>query len=69
MQGFRPLLLIPYDRDWETILLQHWVLQQCKDINPEVWKHIRPGMFIMHIANLHLFINDYYMLFGAKSDG
>ena len=46
-----------------TVLLQHWVLNELRAIDNK-WNMIIPGSFTMHITSLHLFVNDYYQLFG-----
>lgn len=42
-----------------TIRLLHWVLTECRRINPEVWKNVQMGKFVMQITSLHMFINDF----------
>ncbi len=46
-----------------TIRLLLWVLDYCRAQNPEVWKDVVPGQFIMHITSLHMFVSDYQMMF------
>jgi len=48
-----------------TVRLLLWVLERCREINPE-WKDVKPGLFVMQIGSLHIFRNDYQMLFGDK---
>lgn len=42
-----------------TIRLLHWILTECRRINPEVWKNVQMGKFVMQITSLHMFINDF----------
>lgn len=42
-----------------TLRLLHWVLTECRRINPEVWKNVQMGKFVMQITSLHMFINDF----------
>jgi len=46
-----------------TVRLALWMLEECRKINPE-WKDVKPGLFVMQIGSLHIFRNDYRMLFG-----
>lgn len=49
-----------------TVRLVLWVLQQLRRISPNVWQLVRPGTFSMWIGSLHIFINDYNLLYGNK---
>lgn len=49
-----------------TVRLLLWVLEACRRIDDR-WKDVEPGLFIMQIGSLHIFRNDYQMLFGNKS--
>lgn len=49
-----------------TVRLALWVIAQCRDIDPR-WKSVVPGRYVMQIGSLHIFRNDYNMLFGARS--
>jgi thymidylate synthase len=49
-----------------TVRLLLWVLEQCRGIDPEYWNKVVPGKFLMQIGSLHVFRNDYQMLFGNK---
>lgn len=51
-----------------TIRLGLYILERCKDINPEVWKGVVPGTFVMNITSLHMFINDYILLFKHRPE-
>jgi hypothetical protein len=42
-----------------TIRLLHWVLTECRRINPEAWKNVQMGKLVMQITSLHMFINDF----------
>jgi hypothetical protein len=46
-----------------TVRLVLWMLQQLRRIAPNTWQLIRPGTFSMWIGSLHLFINDYNLLY------
>lgn len=45
-----------------TLRLQLWILNRCREINPDIWNHVKPGFFQMHITSLHMFINDVHPL-------
>lgn len=47
-----------------TVRLLLWVLDECRKLNPEVWNDVKPGKFTMHITSLHMFVNDYRMVYG-----
>lgn len=49
-----------------TVRLQLWVIEQVRKINPD-WNDVTLGKFIMSIQSLHLFRNDYTMLFKGHS--
>lgn len=38
-----------------TILLQLWVLEQCRLVDPQGWNDVDLGTFRMHITSLHMF--------------
>lgn len=48
-----------------TARLLLWVLQRTRQLNPE-WKDVEPGRFNMQIGSLHVFRNDYTLLFRNK---
>lgn len=48
-----------------TVRLLLWVLDRCAE-RDDRWKEVQPGRFNMQIGSLHVFRNDYTMLFGAK---
>ena len=41
-----------------TIRLLLWVLDRCRERNPDVWSGIAPGTYSMHCTSLHVFEND-----------
>ena len=41
-----------------TIRLLLWVLEGCKTINPDAWRYVTVGNFMMHCTSLHVFAND-----------
>lgn len=45
-----------------TVRLQRWILERLHVNNPEMWKNVLPGQFIMHITSLHCFIGDHTLL-------
>jgi hypothetical protein len=49
-----------------TARLNLWMLDQLKEFGEHspVWQNVQPGMFVMHIASLHMFVNDYHQCFG-----
>lgn len=59
-------LIRHYNDDcYMAVRLLLWVLDRCRERNPDVWKDIRPGIYSMHITSLHMFRNDYLQLKGA----
>lgn len=48
-----------------TARLVIWVIQQARRLDPR-WDVVEPGRFNMQIGSLHVFRNDYQMLFGKK---
>lgn len=51
-----------------TVRLLLWVLERCKALDPR-WEEVVPGKFVMQIGSLHIFRNDYVMLFGRGTQG
>lgn len=54
------------DDIYMAIRLLLWVLDRCREINPQVWADVTPGYYAMHATSLHIFKNDYIQMFGAK---
>ncbi len=48
-----------------TTRLLLWVLNRCRDRDPR-WNDVNPGKFYMQIGSLHVFRNDFQMLFGGQ---
>lgn len=48
-----------------TARLALWVIEQCRELDPR-WASVVPGKFVMQIGSLHIFRNDYHVLFGKK---
>lgn len=48
-----------------TARLLLWVLNECRKVDDR-WNDVLPGKFIMQIGSLHIFRNDYMMLFGKR---
>lgn len=46
-----------------TARLGQAILAECRARNPEQWGRVEMGSLVMHITNLHMFINDYLTLF------
>jgi hypothetical protein len=46
-----------------TVRLVLWMLQQLRRANKDVWDLVRPGTFSMWIGSLHVFINDYNVIY------
>lgn len=51
------------DDIYMTIRLLLWVLNKCRELNPDVWRQVMPGCFRMDIGSLHVFVNDFRVLF------
>jgi len=50
-----------------TARLLLWVIDRCRTMD-ERWMDVLPGKFLMQIGSLHVFRNDYQMLFkGGKA--
>lgn len=49
-----------------TVRLLLWVLSSLRELDPGTWANVKPGMYIMHVSSLHVFINDWRAL-GGKS--
>lgn len=73
-----PMRSCDFIRHWSddvylTIRLLLWVINQCKEDDKtrlpsaRYWTDVVPGRFVMHIANLHMFRNDWLKMYGAKS--
>ena len=54
------------DDTYLTMRLAQWVLEQCSLKNPEVWGKVKLGNMHMHITSLHMFINDYVLMFKRR---
>lgn len=48
-----------------TVRLLHWVLTECRRINPDVWNKVQMGRLVMQITSLHMFINDFRKMYGT----
>lgn len=48
-----------------TARLVLWVIERARKLDPR-WEEVEPGRFNMQIGSLHVFRNDYAMLFGSK---
>lgn len=49
-----------------TVRLLLWVLAAARCVNYEQWGDVTPGLFVMQIGSLHIFRNDYHMMFGNR---
>lgn len=56
------------DDIYMTVRLLIWVLEQVSMINV-AFKSVKPGKFVMHITSLHMFVNDYSVMFGEQHHG
>lgn len=52
-----------YDDVYLAVRLAIHVLQCCREINPEVWRHVELGCLVMNITSLHMFLSDYQLVF------
>lgn len=50
-----------------AVRLLLWVLDSLRE-KDATWRHIKPGLFVMHIASLHMFRNDYERLLRGEKD-
>jgi hypothetical protein len=62
-----PMRSCDYRRHWAddvymTVRLLIWVLERARKHNA-FFDEVKPGQFVMHIANLHVFRNDYTEMF------
>lgn len=48
-----------------AVRLLLWMLESCRLCSRD-WNDVTPGMFIMQIGSLHIFRNDYHMLYGNR---
>ncbi len=46
-----------------THALVAWVWDECRKVNPDVWRNVELGVFTMHMTSLHVFANDWRTLF------
>jgi thymidylate synthase len=50
-----------------TARLVWWMIDRLtEDHDHHFWSGVKPGMFVMHIASLHMFVNDYIAMFGKE---
>lgn len=47
-----------------TVRLLLWMLEQTRKLDAR-WDDVKPGLFIMQIGSLHIFRNDYLMMYGS----
>jgi hypothetical protein len=52
-----------------TLRLLFWVIEQCKEQDPENWDDVRPGIFTMHVTSMHIFKNEYQRIFKEPHKG
>lgn len=41
-----------------AVRLLLWVLDRCREINPDFWNRVKPGLYSMHATSLHIFATD-----------
>lgn len=61
---YYPMRSCDFIRHWRddcylTVRLLLWILEKCRDINPQTWRPITPGTYTMHCTSLHMFENDW----------
>lgn len=44
-----------------------WVIDRCRERNPEFWNNVKPGTYGMWMSSLHVFRNDYEMLMRGEA--
>ena len=49
-----------------AVRLLIWVLDSLRKLKPE-WENVKPGLYTMHIASLHCFVNDWRKLGGREN--
>lgn len=50
-----------------TARLAWWMIDRLTEGHDHhLWSGVKPGMFVMHIASLHMFVNDYITMFGEN---
>lgn len=54
------------DDVYMAVRLAIHVLQSCRAINPEAWRHVEMGNLVMNITSLHMFLPDYQLVFRQK---
>lgn len=47
-----------------TVRLLLWVLNRLREKDYATWSRVKPGMYVMHVSSLHVFINDWRILKG-----
>lgn len=47
-----------------TVRLVIWLLETLREKDPATWGRVRLGYYSMWIGSLHVFVNDYFKLFG-----
>lgn len=45
-----------------AVKLVIWIIEKLKEINPEKWQNVKPGIFTMDITSLHIFNNEITLL-------
>lgn len=46
-----------------AVRLLLWILNRARQLNPDAWNNVRPGIYTMHMTSLHIFFNDYRALY------
>ena len=46
-----------------------WVIEKCKEKDPENWKNVKPGMLTMHITSLHAWASEKPILLRTAERG
>lgn len=66
---YYPLRSCDFYKHWSddvylTIRLGLWVLDQLRERDPDTWRDVRLGDYVMHCTSLHVFENDFYSMGG-----
>jgi thymidylate synthase len=68
---YYPLRSCDLRRHWRddaylAIRLLLWIIDRCREINPDAWRDVVPGTLTMHMTSLHCFVNDWRELTEGK---
>ena len=68
---YYPLRSCDFIRHWAddcylAVRLLLWVLDRCRDIEPDNWRDVKPGTYTMHMTSFHVFANDMIKIRGPQ---